>query len=45
MDKVFPAGWNLQKTVVWGLVLAVVLNLGSDLYLKFLSPIIRGALN
>lgn len=45
MDKFFPQGWSLAKTAVWALTAAVVLNFGSDLYLKFAAPVVRGMLN
>jgi hypothetical protein len=45
MDKLFPTGWNAQKTFVWALLAALALNLGSDLYMKFVQPVVRGILN
>lgn len=45
MQKFFPSGWTLQSTLVWGLILAVTLSLGSDLYVKFLQPVVRTLLN
>jgi len=45
IPALLPDGWRLHQLVVFGVLLSQALNLGTDIYVKFLAPVVRGLLN
>lgn len=37
MPKLMPGGWNVVTTLIFGIVLAIGMNLGAALWAKYLA--------